>query len=416
LALSKIQNSVDYQKYSNYLVIVYAFLLPISRAGISILTATLFLLWLLDKNLKNRIQALIKNRVVFSIALFFGFSTVSLLWSKNIYSGWIFLITYWYLLPIFIFATQIKLEQLTKIISAFLLGMLISEILSYGIFFELWQLRHGDAMDPSPFMNHLQYAMFLTFASLLLLNRFFFEKELKWKIFYFLYFLTVTSNLFLNGGRTGHLAFAVSIFVVGFLNIKNKFIAFFSMLALVSTIFYTAYHVSPVFKVRFDQSTHETTTILTSDQSTHETTTLSNNSTNKYNGSLGQRLGAWIVGVELFIENPILGTGIGSEMDALREKIKTDMPEMMSIINIAHYHNNYMTYLVQLGLVGLFLYLNIIYQIAKLTIQNKELSNLKYIFLTVFSVASLVENMFSAQFPLALFALMVGIFISANNL
>jgi len=399
---NQILSYYDKTKLINYLIIIYAFLLPISRSGISIITALLFLLWVLDANLKERLHTVFNNKTTQAIVLFFGFSIVSLLWSENKETGFITIITYWYLLPIFIFSTHVKFEELFKIISAFLFGMLISEILSYGIFFELWTLRHGSPMDPTPFMNHLQYAMFLTFASLLLFNRFFFETQLKWRIFYFIYFLTVTSNLFLNGGRTGHFAFAISIFVVGFLNIKNKFLAFFSMLALVSAIFFTAYHVSPVFKIRFDQAQVETSTI-------------SNDAANQYNGSFGQRLGAWVVGIEIFKDHPILGTGTGSEMDALKEKIANQMPEMKMVENIAHYHNNYMAYIVSLGIIGLFLYLNIFYQVLKLDIQNKELSNLKYIFITVFSVASLVEYMFMAQFPLALFGLFVGIFISSST-
>ena len=398
-----LQISVNH-KIINSLIILYALLLPISRAGISLLTALLFLLWLLDRNLKDRFLDVIKNKVIISILAFFGFSTLSLIWSNNVPEGLHTLVNYWYFLTIFVFASYVKLKDLTKIISAFLLGMMISEILSYGIFFELWTWKHGTPMDPTPFMNHLQYSMFLTFASLLLLNRFFFESELKWKVFYFLYFLTVTSNLFLNGGRTGHLAFAISIFVVGFLNIKNKLVAFVSMLALVSAIFYTAYHVSPVFKVRFDQATVETAKI-------------SNDSDTKYTGSFGIRLGAWILGAEIFKDNPIIGTGLGSELDALKEKIKNSSSEFNAVSHVltSHFHNNYVTYAVQLGIIGLLLYLNIMYQALKLPIQNRELSNLKYIFIVVFGVASMVEQMFDAQFSLALFALFVGIFISASR-
>lgn len=401
MEITRFRDRIDFDKYINYIAIVYAFLLPISRAGISLLTATLFLLWLLDKDLKTRVKSIISNKVIFAILIFFSFSLLSLLWSSNIPEGWKFLRTYWYLLPVFAFATHIRHEALIKIISAFLFGMLISEILSYGIFFEIWQWKNVPPTDPTPFMNHLQYTMFLAFAALLLLNRFFFETNTKWKIFYFIYFLTVTSNLFLNGGRTGQLAFVVSIFIAGFLNIKNKLLAFSSMLVLVSAILFTAYNISPVFQDRIALAEHETKI-------------LSNESDNQYKGSMGKRLGAWIVGYEIFKENPLVGTGIGDEMDALRYKIKHDMPEMMDAYTIVHYHNNYVTYLVQIGLIGLFLYLNIIYQVLRLPIQDRELSNIRYIFIAVFSTASLVEQMFSAQFPLALFTLFVGIFISAT--
>ncbi|MFA5461993.1 MAG: O-antigen ligase family protein, partial [Sulfurimonas sp.] len=283
--------TIALDKYINYIFVLYAFLLPISRAGISILSVLLIILWLFSDNFKRNLKFIKSDKTIIYILIFVGFSLLSLLWSSDALSGLIYIRKYWYFLVIPVIASSIERKYLEYAISAFLAGMLISEALSYGIFFELIQWKHGSPHDPTPFMNHLQYSMFLTFSSLLLLNRFFFEKEIKFKIFYFLYFLLVTSNLFLNGGRTGHLAFAVSIFAVGFLNIKNKFLAFLSMLLLVSSIFYTAYHVSPVFKNRFDASVVETQNITDK---------------GALCGSFGSRLGMWIVGSEIFVENPIL--------------------------------------------------------------------------------------------------------------
>ncbi|MDT8339671.1 MAG: O-antigen ligase family protein, partial [Sulfurimonas sp.] len=282
-----------------------------------------------------------------------------------------------------------------------LASMLISEAISYSIFFELIQWKHGSPIDPTPFMNHLQYSMFLTFTSLLLLNRFFHEEQLKWKIFYFLYFLTVTSNLFLNGGRTGHLAFAVTIFVVGFLNIKNKILAFFSMLALVISIFYTAYHVSPVFKTRFDASVVESQNIIQD---------------GSFCGSFGARLGLWIVGSEIFLDNPIIGSGVVKSMDEMRNRVKESHPDKNCIAHLPSYHNIYVQSAVHLGIIGLFLYLMIFYSILKLKIGDRYYLNLMIIFVSVYSVSSLVETMFHEQFSAAFLALFTGIFIAQNRI
>ena len=74
-----------------------------------------------------------------------------------------------------------------------------------------------------------------------------------------------------------------------------------------------------------------------------------------------------------------------------------------------------MQYAVQLGIIGLFLYLFIFYEILKLKIRDKELSNLRYVFVSVFCISSIVEFMFAAQFALAFFALFVGIFIGFSQ-
>ncbi len=398
--ISKLQN-ISIDNYINYLFVLYAFLLPISRGGISILTALLFVLWLFSDNFKSKLEFIKSDKTTMYILAFISFSLLSLLWSNDPLGGLAYIRKYWYLLLIPIIASSVDKRYLVYAISAFLAGMLISETLSYSIFFELIKWKHGSPNDPTPFMNHLQYSMFLTFASLLLLNRFFFEKEIKIKIFYFLYFLVVTSNLFLNGGRTGHLAFAISIFAVGFLNIKNKFLAFFSMLLLASSIFYTAYHVSPVFKNRFDASVTETQNITDK---------------GAFCGSFGSRLGMWIVGGEIFLENPILGVGVIKEIDEMVARVKERHPDKMCIIHLPSYHNMFVQSAVHLGIVGLFLYLMIFYTVLKLKIKNREYHNLMIIFVSVFCVSSLVETMFHEQFSMALFALFVGIFIGLSRM
>lgn len=386
--------------YINYIFVLYAFLVPISRAGIGVTTGLLFILWLFTDDFKQKISYLKSNNVVRYLTFFITFGLLSLLWTDDVGSGINYLRRFWYLLPILVIATSIKKEYIPYAISAFLAGMFLSEVLSYGLFFELWTLSHGSASDPSPFMNHLQYSMFLAFASLLLLNRFFFETQLKYKVFYFLYFLLVSSNLFLNGGRTGQVAFAVSIFVVGILNIKNKIIAFLSMLILVISIFNTAYQVSPVFESRVD-------------------ITIKNiNATDNKNffcSSLGKRLGQWIVATEIFLDNPIAGVGISKNTQTMKKYIDNSHPDKACVKNLPNYHNYYIQMAVKLGAIGLFLYIMIFYSLLKINIKDKQYSNLMIIFVTVYSISSLFENMFHQQFSEAIFALFTGIFIAKSR-
>lgn len=397
--MNKLKN-ITLNEYINYLFVLYAFLLPISRAGISILTISLFILWLFTKDFKSKIEFIKSNKVILYFLAFIGFSLLSLFWSNDVISGLEYVRKYWYFLVILVIATTIQKRFVEYGISAFLTGLFISEILSYSIFFELIQWKNVSPNDPTPFMNHLQYSMFLAFASLLLLNRFFYENKMKWKVIYFLYFLIITSNLFLNGGRTGQAAFAVSIFVVGFLNVKNKIIALLSMFALVLSIFYTAYHVSPVFKTRFDTSINEIHKI----------------SQGSFCTSFGARLGLWIIGGEIFLENPIIGTGVVKDMNDFVKIVEESYPNKDCIKHLPSYHNFYVQTAVHLGIIGLFLYLMIFYNLLKLKIQDRYYFTLMVIFVSVYSVSSLVENMFHEQFSAALLALFSGIFIAQNRI
>jgi O-antigen ligase len=282
--------------------------------------------------------------------------------------------------------------------------MLISEILSYGIFFEFWTLNNGSPSDPTPFMNHLQYSLFLAFTSLLLLTKVFFENKIPYKILYFIFFLITTSNLFLNGGRTGQVVFIISIFIVGFLSIKNKVLAFGTMLLLLLSILFTAYQASPIFKHRFNASINESISIINNDN---------------YCGSFGLRLGSWIVAYNIFKDNPVVGVGIGDAMPKLEEYLKLEQHNNKKCVNYMvkyNYHNFYVQVAVQLGIIGLFLYLMIFYSIITLNTKDKIYFNLIIIFVSTYSISSMFETMFHAQFSEALFILFIGLFISQNRI
>jgi len=383
--------------YINYIFILYAFLLPISRSGISILTALLFTLWLFTNNFKNSIDFLKSDKVIIYILAFIGFSILSLFWSDNIQSGIYYIRKYWYFLVIPVIASAIQKKYLEYAISAFLIGMLISEVLSYGVFFELWSFKSATVEFPNPFMNHPQYSMFLAFTSLLLLNKIFYEESLKIKIFYSLFFLTTTINLLVNAGRTGQAAFAVSVFVVGFLNIKNRILAFFGILILVVSLFYAAYQVSPNFKARLNTGISDINKVVND---------------KNYCTSIGLRFGVWSIGGEIFSDNPLFGIGVTNEMDTLKDIVSKKYENMECLKEMPSYHNFYIQTAVHLGLIGLFFYLMIFYNLLKLNIHDKFYSNAAVIFVTIYSVSSLVENMFHEQFPAAFFALFSGIFIA----
>lgn len=401
------RDAIDINNVINYTAVVYALLLPVSRAGVSLFTVLLFLLWLFEGSLKDKFNFLKTNRVIVSIFALFVFSALSILWSENHAVGFDRLRKFWYLLPIIVFATSIRKEFLFRILTAFLLGMLVSEILSYGIFFEWWQFKDVPPDNPTPFMHHIQYSVFLAVTALLLLNSFFFSHSFKWKFFYAIYFLVAASNLFINGGRTGQLAFAVSIFIVGFMNIKNKITGFISILILFTAIFYTAYNYSPVFKKRFDQASSEVAKI-------------SQNVKDQYSGSFGHRLAVWQEAGKIASENLFIGVGIGDNMQTLQRSIEENQydkyyNDALKFMTEYHYHSGYVQVLVELGIIGLLLYLLIFYSILKLKIDDKELSNFRYVFVIVYAIACLVEPLFILQFTLALFALFIGLFIGFTH-
>jgi O-antigen ligase len=399
--MTKINNNI--QKYINYIIVVYAFVIPISRAAIVFFTALLIILAIIDniKNTKDIFLTIKNNKVVLYISIFIMYSLLSVFWSDDIKETLIYTSKYWYFAALVIIYKYIKKEYISYAISSFLAAMFISEVVSYGLFFEFWTYKHGSVIDPTPFMNHLQYSMFLAFTSLLLLNRFFVERKYIFRLGYFLYFLTVTVNLFINGGRTGQVAFIVSIFVVGFLNIKNKLKALFLMSLLLFIILFSAYKYSPVFQTRINDMYINIKNIIYY---------------NDFNTSSGVRIGFYIIGYDILKDNPLIGVGVSDTMNEVK-KYANNLPyDFNKLKTMPNVHNDFLQILIQLGIIGALLYILIFYNIFKIIIKDIYYKNLPIIFVSIYVISSMFENMIHQQFSMLLFTLFVGLFLAQNRI
>jgi len=327
---------------------------------------------------------------------------VALMWSEDTIKALGYIKKYWYLLPTLVLLTSLKKEYIPKILSAFILGMFVSEIISYGVFFELWQFKHATPTNLSPFMHHIEYSIFLAFTALLLLSRIFSNDTMGTKIFYMLFFITVTGNLFLTEGRTGQIAFILGLFILAIISFKNKFKSISISFVLTSVILMLAFNLSNTFHDRIIMGQESLVNVIQNED---------------YSTSLGSRVGAWIVCKDIMMQNPIVGVGIHDNMNVFHSIIDEKYPEMQCMHNtFMHVHNQYLQIFTQLGLVGLFLFLAIFYTLAKTHIENKEFKNIKYVYLTILLFAFIPEVLLHRQFNMALFALIVGLLLAQNRI
>jgi O-antigen ligase len=392
---------IDYNKYINYLFIAFAFVLPISRAGIVLFSMLLIFAWLIEGNLKQKYSQIKSSHILIVLSVFIFYNILSLIWSENIIEGLNYIKKYWYFIVIFVFYTSLKQKSIKYILYAFLLGMFISELLSYGLYFEWWTLHRGSVELPSPFMHHLQYSTFLAFTTFLLINMFLREKSmfLKW-IFFALFFLT-TINLFFNAGRTGQVAFVITLFVVGFLNIKNRVKAFFLTSIVILTIVSIGYSMGENFKQRVDFAMYDLNQIVEKQN---------------YCNSFGLRVGAWTIADDIIIDNPVIGVGASDSMRVLHSYIDKSYPNRECVKDMAHFHNDLIQLLVQLGILGAILYILLFYKIARINISSGLLHNMPIIFVFVYVISGMFENLMHQQFSLLLFTLFVGLFVANERI
>jgi O-antigen ligase len=245
----------------------------------------------------------------------------------------------------------------------------------------------------------MTYSTLLAFTVNILLIRFFYEKNLKYKLFYILFFLTATTNLFINGGRTGQIIFILLIFITIFTSLKHKIRAFTLSALILTTTFVLAYNFSPNFHNRSTQLYNDFHNVLVH---------------HNYKGSGGTRIALSIMGIKTFLNNPLLGTGIAYNMNKINSYAKKNNFKQ-NFNHYADYHSAFITISVQLGTIGLFISLLIIFALFSFQIKEKEYKILSLLFATSFILFSFTHNTLHTMNPMVFFALFAGLFNSISN-
>jgi len=397
--LASIKDRINLEKTIYYSVLIFAFALPLSRALISLFVILLPLVWLFEGDFQRKYEQIRSSKLLMAILFFLAFSALSITWTENLTVGMKGLRLNLYFLALFVIATSIKKEQIQSIITAFLLGMFISEVIAYGVFFEFWTFKNATVQNPSPFMMHIDYSVFMAFTSLLLLNRIFANHyELKEKFIYVFFFLTVTGNLFLAIGRTGQVALIIGIIVMVIIHFRVTIKSIFISTLLLLSIFTVAFSVSDTFKMRANAGLNDIKKI----------------SEINLNSSWGVRVAYVIVTYDIFKEDPLIGVGIGDYRDQTILMLETQEYPYLSegskkFMKKFHPHNQYLFILMQMGIIGLLLFMYIMYRVFTIKIENPEIKELSILFGTIFFVSCIPEPLLAKQFTLGLFILFIGL-------
>ena len=196
--------------WMNNLLVLYAFLLPISQTIKSTVFSIIVILFLIRGNVLKFIKESLANPIVRSFVYFFIVYIIGLLWTEDMASGISAVKSIKYGLYLILFYSIVDGRYIDKVIGAFILGMLVSELTSYGMIFGImpWKLELGNILfytayeigDPSPFLHHIHYGVALALTVMLLGQKIYFSKNnLMMKIFMSIFILTATANIFVTG-------------------------------------------------------------------------------------------------------------------------------------------------------------------------------------------------------------------------
>lgn len=385
--------------WANNLIVVYAFFIPIDASVTSRIFIAILGLLLLRGNIAVSLREVWQNSVVRAFVYFVVLYCVWLIGSDDLKSGWEALKSVKNSLYLLVFMMLIDGRYRYRVLTSFLLGMMVSELLSYLIHFELvpWKFAIGGEYvykafapgDPSPFLHHIHYGVLLAFSVVVLAQRVTYSHDnLKLKIVMSLFVLTASVNIFITGGRTGYIAFFPLILFFVFYYHRRWIIP--SIAAI--TLFVAAmYQMSPILQTKVHQTWTEIQKVTQNDSD--------------FDSSLGQRIGFWRYGMEVVKDNLWFGVGTGDSMEAVRAIIP---PQDASVKSIKHEHNQYISVLLQFGIVGLAVFVHIFYRIWRFKVDDEDMRFIQ-LAVTLAIGIGITMTMFNLRVFLHLWILMLAV-------
>ncbi|WP_457564889.1 O-antigen ligase family protein [Caminibacter sp.] len=404
-------------KIKNFFLILIAFVFPISLAATNILLILALICFVIEGNFREKLNVLKNNIFVKFFLGMVGVLFISTLFSHSIKNGFLissgykneyqFILKHFiWLFSFFVLLVTSKIDR-QKLISAFLLGMFFSEIVSYSIFFHLIDVnyfkslglinRETSYLNPTPFMHHTFYSIFLVVSIFLIFDNL---KNFRgfFKIISIFFLISATINLFINGGRTGQLGFFLA-FVVYFIFKTKSFKTSLAVFVLTSIIGLIAYNFSPVFNNRVNLAINDLKMVKKGN----------------FDTSWGKRVAVDIVGFEI-LKNPevfLFGLGAGDAKKEFYRFAKEYNKKMYNQFKgLVHLHNQFLQFWMDGGVLLVLIYVLWFYFWFKLSP-----TPLTAAIITIFIIASFADVIIyrPKTFILFLFLTFLSTYYETNN-
>lgn len=339
--------------WANHLLVVFFFALP---ALIDVRRSALFLilvLFVMRGRWTGHIKKALQDPVALAFALYFLVHVIWLVgtddwdYAKKVLHDAAFL-----LYPV-LFAGFIDRRFVPRMLWAFFLGMTVSIAWSFGISLELVRaaVPEGRPLDPTPAWHHTHYGFLLAVAAAIALHGALNREMKRWpRTALTLIFLGASINVFIAEGRTGYVLYAVLVVLVLTLRFgrRAKVAAPAGILAL-AMVMLAAYHVSETFRSRVDR-TMESVELLASK--------------GNYDTAIGWRTAILVYSWPLIRKTWVSGLGTADDRQAVIDAIHLSNVEISGDIHrLQHVHNEYLSALLQFGIVGLLVFANLLVQL-----------------------------------------------------
>ena len=332
-----------------YAAIGTCFFIPLSTSLMDAFALIMLACWIFSGKIFELPQLVKRSPVALLATLLFLLFVAGIFYSS---ADWLYALEYFkkyrelIYLPIVISLMENNLQARKNAEYSFIIGCILLLIISLLMHFSLIPIhRYGDSI-----LFHITHSFFMAILAFWSAHYFIESRQYRY-LWLFLLIVTAYNTIFIAPGRTGMFVLFVLmiLFMAQRLSLKKQIIAFLLLCSLFTGAFFTSHN----FSSRLDQAWHEIATYHHGSSRT----------------SLGQRLDWWNDSLELIKKRPVFGFGTGGFTVAHNQLIQgthtepTDNP-----------HNEYLFIAVQLGIVGLvlFLALFITQWICSLKLQDKD--------------------------------------------
>ena len=387
-------------------IILFTFFLSFDSNINQLILKIMFPLWLLSLNFKKIVYFFRNEQLFFIIIIFSLWILITCLITLNFEYSFERYLKY-FLVPVVIISTSIKKENINYIISAFLLGMFINEIVSYGIYFEIIKSQIfgfdivGNKHNPVPFLpSYMEYTLFLSLSIILSIFSFFNVNKKIIKIILSIFILTMVTNLFLTTGRTGQFTLLGALIILSIIYFRHNYKYILLSFITIFIIFIMAFFLSNNTNERIKKAYSDIVNVINNKD---------------YNTSLGVRLSSYIL-IPKIIENEkfniLYGTGYSNLNEVIHQiHIKEFGDDSIFKIQEGHLHNSYITIFAGTGIIGFILFMLIWYKIFKIEIKDMYINYVRYSFLFILFLGGFTENMFRQKEVMMLGAIFISIII-----
>lgn len=393
----------DLPAWINALIILTAFVFPIDQNWAKTIMTLVFLLWLFTLGDGEKLRFLRCNRVVQSATFFLFILALSLLWSEDLKSGinYVNRFAIYIYIPLLIVASSIRRETIPYIIKAFIFSMFLNELISYGMLFGL--IPQANPSFPVAFMHHIPYSVLVAFTILLLGYEIKNSSDIKRRLFYATFFITMTGNLVISGGRTGQVTLLLTLFfvILTYARLSLRTLSLATLLPVL--IFSSAYFGYEQFQERVHHAISDTQKALQ-----HQ----------DFNTSFGNRLASYVIARDILAEGSLLfGVGIG-DLDIEKKRIVSrDYQGQMQVAHDHwHFHNYFIDTVVGTGLLGLGALLFLLLAIYRTRVVDGELAYIKLVTLFIVIIADLPARVLHQQNTMLFFAIFIGMLLAQHRI